>query len=114
MILLTGSALKELTRLLNKASESSKIAGIYFGIKAGGCNGFEYVLRPVSESEIKPEDTVLNFENFVMYIHRKSIPFVTGTTIDWNLLGFSFNNPRTESTCGCGISFQPKENEENK
>ncbi len=81
---------------------------ISFGIKSGGCSGFEYYLKPC---DLEPEklDEIIKVENLTFKVDNMSLMHVLGTTIDWedNIMGkkFVFKNPNASSQCGCGKSF---------
>ena len=81
---------------------------ISFGIKSGGCSGFEYYLKPC---DLKPDkfDEVVTIDNLNIKVDNMSLMHVLGTEIDWedNIMGkkFIFKNPNAESQCGCGKSF---------
>ena len=83
---------------------------LLFSCKAGGCNGFEYVLEPCatpSNAEIQVIPVVpLPITLFTCNI---SMLHLLGTEIDWkeDTMGsrFIFNNPNAESKCGCGATF---------
>mgnify|MGYP001607098582 CR=1 FL=1 len=91
-----------------EANFHRQITGIRFGIKAGGCSGFEYILRPIGINEERPADIVMTASGVRILINPKSAPLISGTEIDWNLMGFTFKNPNAKSSCGCGVSFEPK------
>ena len=107
MLTISSPAFRRLSSMVRNASPSAGIVGIRFGIKAGGCSGFEYLLKPIQASEIRSDDIVLSF-GIKIYIDLKSAPLVAGTFIDYNLMGFFYINPNADSICGCGLSFQPK------
>lgn len=81
---------------------------ISFGIKSGGCSGFEYYLKPCSESP-KKYDELIKVDDINIKIDGDSMLHILGTEIDWedNIMGkkFIFTNPNAEFKCGCGKSF---------
>ena len=98
--------------MVRKANQSRQVAGIRFGVRAGGCSGFEYVLEPIEKTDERGDDFVLHLKEIKIHINAKSIPLVWRTVIDHsdNLLeGFIFNNPNAKTSCGCGVSFQLKD-----
>ena len=99
---ITDAAVRQMKRMLSSMSGAT---GIRFGVKAGGCSGLEYVIKPIAATEGKHDDFVIHLPELKVYINSKSIPYVEGTTIDWNLMGFTFNNPKAGTSCGCGSSF---------
>jgi iron-sulfur cluster assembly protein len=78
------------------------------GAKGGGCSGFSYVL---DFDQNGPTEFDLTFESFGvrLVIDKKSEFFMGGTVLDFNdgLLnrGFTFVNPSSTGSCGCGTSF---------
>jgi len=84
---------------------SKKPTGTFFriAVKGGGCSGFKYDFT--FDSKIDTND--LKSENIV--IDKASLEMLKGSEIDYSqeLIGSSFkiSNPKTKSSCGCGISF---------
>jgi iron-sulfur cluster assembly protein len=86
-------------------------AAVRLGIKGGGCSGFSYVIE-FSDDEPRSRDTVSEFEGVRFYIDKKSMLYLSGSTLDYvNTLifqGFKFLNPQEATKCGCGHSFTVK------
>ena len=84
---------------------SKKPQGTFFriAVKGGGCSGFKYDFT----FDNKIEENDLKHENIV--IDKTSLDMLKGSEIDFSeeLIGNSFkiSNPKTKSSCGCGISF---------
>ena len=84
---------------------SKKPFGTFFriAVKGGGCSGFKYDFT----FDNKIDDNDLKHENVV--IDKSSLNMLKGSQIDFTneLIGSSFkiSNPKTKSSCGCGISF---------
>jgi len=76
------------------------VAGLRVGVKGGGCSGFQYQLAfdEQRENDITFEDKGLRLE----------IDFVDSL----QGAGFQVNNPNVVAACGCGSSFQVKDEEE--
>jgi|TARA_B110000438_G_scaffold244930_1_gene245639 iron-sulfur cluster assembly accessory protein len=95
----------------NKAVEridqliAKKPLGTFFriAVKGGGCSGFKYDFS--FDNKIENDD--LKHLNIV--IDKSSLNLLKGSEIDFSeeLIGNSFkiSNPKTKSSCGCGISF---------
>ena len=95
----------------NKAVErvnqliAKKPSGTFFriAVKGGGCSGFKYDFS----FDSKLEETDLKHENIV--VDKSSLELLKGSQVDFSeeLIGESFkiSNPKTKSSCGCGISF---------
>lgn len=101
----TDVALKRMKEMVKK--NGPQTPGIRFGIKAGGCGGFEYVLNVMAPSDERCDDFVVHLPELRIFINTKCIRFVERTTIDWNLMGFTYDNPKAGTSCGCGLSFNP-------
>ena len=93
-------AVEKINQLISK-----KPIGTFFriAVKGGGCSGFKYDFT--FDNKIDKEDS--KHENIV--IDRSSLDMLKGSDIDFSeeLIGSSFkiSNPKTKSSCGCGISF---------
>jgi len=72
-------------------------------IFGGGCSGFKYNFS--FDDKIKKDDNV--FEKTL--IDKNSLKIINGSIVDFKkeLIGNSFiiNNPKANSSCGCGLSF---------
>ncbi len=84
---------------------AKKPPGTFFriAVKGGGCSGFKYDF--IFDDKIDEND--LKHQNIV--IDKSSLDMLKGSDVDFSeeLIGNSFKitNPRTKSSCGCGISF---------
>ena len=84
---------------------SKKPAGTFFriAVKGGGCSGFKYGFT--FHDKIDHNDS--KYENIV--VDKSSLKMLEGSLVDFSeeLIGTSFKitNPKTKSSCGCGISF---------
>ena len=84
---------------------SKKPSGTFFriAVKGGGCSGFKYDFS--FDTIIDSND--LKHKNIV--IDKSSLNLLKGSQVDYTseLIGSSFkiSNPKTKSSCGCGISF---------
>ena len=93
-------AVEKINQLIEK-----KPSGTFFriAVKGGGCSGFKYDFS--FDKEIDVND--LKHENIV--IDKSSLEMLKGSQVDFaqELIGSSFkiSNPKTKSSCGCGVSF---------
>jgi len=84
---------------------STKPTGTFFriAVKGGGCSGFKYDFS--FDDKVDKDD--LKHENII--IDKSSLEMLKGSEVDFSqeLIGDSFkiSNPKTKSSCGCGISF---------
>lgn len=103
LINITPVAKENLISILKKYNSTY----IKFGLKSGGCSGFQYVLEPCN-LEIKDEDLYQD-DKLKIKIHKEDTFMLLGTEIDWDddIMGqrFVFKNPNSSFQCGCGKSF---------
>ena len=96
----TEKAIKQVNELVSK-----KRPGTYFRISVlgGGCSGFKYDFS--FDNNFNSDDKKINN----ILIDKASLEILKGSKIDFvsELMGTSFkiSNPKTKSSCGCGISF---------
>ena len=93
-------AVEKINKLISK-----KPSGTFFriAVKGGGCSGFKYDFsfdNKVDENDLKHKNIVID---------KSSLDMLKGSEVDFSneLIGSSFkiSNPKTKSSCGCGISF---------
>ena len=119
-IIVTNNAWNKMRDIL----ENPKAFGFLFSAQGGGCNGFNYNLKTIDKdgfnnlykSRISPI-LIKNGESKLI-IDSKSEMLLLGTTIDYIKEDYAKNifeskfifTPKKEfaTTCGCGISFTPK------
>ena len=94
------NAVERINQLISK-----KPAGTFFriAVKGGGCSGFKYDF--IFDDKIDEDD--LKHQNIV--VDKSSLNMLKGSSVDFSdeLIGNSFkiSNPKTKSSCGCGVSF---------
>ena len=94
------NAVERINQLIAK-----KPSGTFFriAVKGGGCSGFKYDFS--FDNKIDENDS--RHENIV--VDKSSLDMLKGSQVDFSeeLIGNSFkiSNPKTKSSCGCGISF---------
>ena len=109
MITITDKAAAEVKKQAEKRGKPD--AALRVGIRGGGCTGFSYLFE-WSDSEPRPEDQVLSFDDGAVrvFIDPKSHVFLDGSTLDFATTlmarGFKWVNPNVKGTCGCGESVQ--------
>jgi iron-sulfur cluster assembly protein len=108
-ITLTGKAAGKIAELLS-SQEGSDDQALRVAVRGGGCSGFQYALafdRP------KDDDHVFEVDGVAVVVDKVSMQFVFGSEIDYveglQGAGFQVNNPNVVAACGCGSSFQVKE-----
>jgi iron-sulfur cluster assembly accessory protein len=95
---------KQAVERINQLIEK-KPSGTFFriAVKGGGCSGFKYDFsfdKEIDENDLKHENIVID---------KSSLEMLKGSQVDFarELIGSSFkiSNPKTKSSCGCGVSF---------
>ena len=101
MLQFTPAAVEQLKSAI-EASETVRVA-----VLGGGCAGMSYSLT--IDSETDEEDLLMEFGHVKVCIDPHSAGILNETTIDYitslRSNGFVFNNPNSNTTCGCGSSF---------
>ena len=104
--------------------KSNNKNGFIFGVDSGGCNGFNFNLQLIKGGELKKiirnKPNIIQDCNVKVYIDPLSELYLIGTEIDFLEEDYNkgifeskfiYNVDKTmASTCGCGISFTPKNN----
>lgn len=89
----------------NGAEQALRVA-----VRGGGCSGFQYAL---AFDAPKDDDHRFEAQGVSVVVDKTSMQFVFGSEVDWvdglQGAGFSVNNPNVVAACGCGSSFQVKE-----
>ena len=99
-IIFSKKAVEKINQLVSK-----KPSGTFFriAVKGGGCSGFKYDFS--FDKKIDKDD--LKHVNIV--VDKSSLGLLKGSKVDFSeeLIGDSFKitNPKTKSSCGCGVSF---------
>ena len=98
--------IKELVAGRDNADEQA----LRVAVRGGGCSGFQYAL---ALDHAKEEDHVFEHQGVAVIVDKVSMPFVFGSQVDFvdglQGAGFVVNNPNVVAACGCGSSFQVKE-----
>jgi iron-sulfur cluster assembly protein len=108
-IKLTDKAATKIRELLGEQENGSEQA-LRVAVRGGGCSGFQYALAFDAPKE---DDHRFENQGVAVVVDKTSMQFVFGSEVDWvdglQGAGFSVNNPNVEAACGCGSSFQVKE-----
>lgn len=105
VIQLTERAARQIKKLIESSSENSgKLLRI--GVKGGGCSGMSYTLTFDEQKEL---DMLLEAYGLPFLVDQRHAMYLQGTVLDFedglDARGFTFENPKATSTCGCGSSF---------
>jgi iron-sulfur cluster assembly protein len=108
-ITLTDKAAAKIGELLGGQSEAEGQA-LRVAVRGGGCSGFQYAL---AFDQAKDEDHVFEVDGVAVVVDKVSMQFVFGSEVDYveglQGAGFQVNNPNVVAACGCGSSFQVKD-----
>ena len=108
-ITLSDKAVSKIGELLGTQDDSEGQA-LRVAVRGGGCSGFQYAL---AFDRAKDDDHVFEVEGVSVVVDKTSMQFVFGSEVDYveglQGAGFQVNNPNVVAACGCGSSFQVKE-----
>ena len=108
-ITITDTAAAKINELLADTPEGEEQA-LRVAVRGGGCSGFQYAL---AFDAPKADDHRFEAKGVAVVVDKTSMQFVFGSEVDWvdglQGAGFSVNNPNVVAACGCGSSFQVKE-----
>ncbi|HKI65815.1 MAG TPA: iron-sulfur cluster insertion protein ErpA [Solirubrobacterales bacterium] len=108
-ITLTAKAAGKIDELLG-GQEGSDEQALRVAVRGGGCSGFQYAL---AFDRAKDDDHVFEVDGVAVIVDKVSMQFVFGSEVDYveglQGAGFQVNNPNVVAACGCGSSFQVKE-----
>ena len=111
-ITLTDKAAGKISELLSDQQEAGEQA-LRVAVRGGGCSGFQYAL---AFDRVKDDDHVFEDRGVSVIVDKTSMQFVLGSEVDYveglQGAGFSVNNPNVVAACGCGSSFQVREDAE--
>jgi iron-sulfur cluster assembly protein len=110
VISITEAAKKHISSVL----ESMDKPYLVFGLKGGGCAGFEYFWIPATQEEYEKNGELTRDEMIDVGNDKKlivdctSLVYLIGSTIDYKSDFVSSSlvveNPGAKSSCGCGTS----------
>ncbi|HEX8754386.1 MAG TPA: iron-sulfur cluster insertion protein ErpA [Solirubrobacterales bacterium] len=108
-ITLSDKAVEKIGELLGSQADSGEQA-LRVAVRGGGCSGFQYAL---AFDKPKEDDNVFQVGDVAVVVDKVSMQFVFGSEVDYveglQGAGFQVNNPNVVAACGCGSSFQVKE-----
>ncbi len=108
-ITLTDKAAAKVKELLDEQENAAEQA-LRVAVQGGGCSGFQYAL---AFDKRKDDDHVFERDGVNVVVDKASMQFVYGSEVDYidglEGAGFAVNNPNVVAACGCGSSFQVKE-----
>jgi iron-sulfur cluster assembly protein len=108
-ISLTEKAASKIAELL-VGQEDAGDQALRVAVRGGGCSGFQYAL---AFDRVKEDDHVFEVGDVSVIVDKVSMQFVFGSEVDYveglQGAGFQVNNPNVVAACGCGSSFQVKD-----
>jgi iron-sulfur cluster assembly accessory protein len=108
-ISLTETAAEKIRTLLS-GQEDGESQALRVAVRGGGCSGFQYAL---AFDQVKDDDHVFEDRGVAVIVDKVSMQFVFGSEVDYveglQGAGFQVNNPNVVAACGCGSSFQVRE-----
>lgn len=106
MVTLTETATTEVRKFI-EAESAGPEAGLRIRVVPGGCSGFSYSMQ--IEDGPRPGDEILDHEGLKLFVDLFSRQYLEGVQVDYvNSVmgsGFTFSNPNSTGSCGCGSSF---------
>lgn len=111
LVTLSPAASEKLLGLMNEKQLDNHALRVF--VSGGGCSGLQYGMT--FDDEVHPGDTEFEANGLKVRVDAVSARYVQGATIDYqdSLMGggFKIDNPNAVSSCGCGSSFRPKNEE---
>ncbi len=110
-ITLSDKAAAKIGELL--AGQEDNAQALRVAVRGGGCSGFQYAL---AFDQANDDDHVFTVDGVSVVVDKVSMQFVFGSEVDYveglQGAGFQVNNPNVVAACGCGSSFQVKDDAE--
>jgi iron-sulfur cluster assembly accessory protein len=108
-VTLSDAAVQKI-RELTVSNDNADEQALRVSVRGGGCSGFQYSL---ALDQVKDDDHVFEHEGIAVVVDKVSMQFVFGSEVDYvdglQGAGFTVNNPNVVAACGCGSSFQVRE-----
>jgi len=103
----TEKAIKRIRAVLDKEGISPLEGGLRLGVIGGGCSGLSYSIK--FDTQPRERDRIFTFDGVRVFVDPKSFIYLHGMTVDYEETlmrqGFTFINPNSSRSCGCGSSF---------
>jgi len=106
-ITITEKAAGEMQRVLDEQKLPDGTV-LRVGVASGGCSGFQYSLGFDKDPDAE-NDVISEQHGITVAVDKQSALLLEGTTVDFydglEKRGFTFDNPNSVKSCGCGDSF---------
>jgi iron-sulfur cluster assembly accessory protein len=103
----SDTAAEEIKKFIAGEDGLPETAGLRVRVVPGGCSGFQYSLN--IEEDSRQGDHILDAKGIRLFIDMFSAQYLNNVEIDYvnNMMGsgFTFKNPNSTGSCGCGSSF---------
>jgi iron-sulfur cluster assembly accessory protein len=103
----TESAAGEIKKFMATEEGLPETSGLRVRVVPGGCSGFQYSLN--IEEQSRDGDFILDEKCVRLFLDMFSAQYLNGVEIDYVTgvmgSGFTFKNPNSTGSCGCGSSF---------
>ena len=113
IVSLTEAAASKIKSLLAEEPEAEQ-SFLRVAVQGGGCSGFEYALG--FDTDLQDNDHEAELHGVRVVVDPWSAPYLRGASIDFldglQESGFKIDNPNVVAACGCGSSFQAREDVE--
>jgi iron-sulfur cluster assembly protein len=113
MVTVTENAAAKIRELMAQEPEG-EVSVLRIAVQGGGCSGFQYALG--FDRGPQDGDNEVEMHGVRVVVDPFSAPYLVGSEIDFvdALMGagFAINNPNVQAACGCGSSFQAKDEAE--
>lgn len=111
MLLTVTENAAEKIRELAEGEPAGEAEVLRIAVQGGGCSGFQYALG--FDRGPQDGDNEIQAHGVRVVVDPFSAPYLVGAEIDFvdALMGggFAINNPNVVASCGCGSSFQAKD-----
>ena len=110
MVTITERAASKVKELM-EAENDPGLTALRVAVEGGGCSGFQYALG--FDGAPEENDETWEYHGVRVIVDRHSLPYLSGASVDYidGLMGagFQIDNPNVVAACGCGSSFQAKD-----
>ena len=110
MVTVTENAAAKIRELMEQEPDG-EVSVLRIAVQGGGCSGFQYALG--FDRGPQDGDNEVEMHGVKVVVDPFSAPYLAGSEIDFvdALMGagFAINNPNVQAACGCGSSFQAKD-----
>ncbi len=110
MVTITQRAAEKIKQLM-AAENDPGLTALRVAVEGGGCSGFQYALG--FDAGADENDKIWEHHGVRVLVDRFSLPYLEGSSVDYidglTGAGFQIENPNVATACGCGSSFQARE-----